>query len=141
MFYSQRNFLGTDGENIFSGNLCVMKTNKKPIYYVIFNIAVLKTLSTRGGVILIFLEKLLFKLYSIPLPTIKGVLYFKWKSTLSKTIECLSMSLVVHKETFLFSSCLEFFLARSTLFQIFMACFGSFHFLQVATSQWFIFMT
>ena len=47
---------------------------------------------------IIFLEKLLFNLYAISLPTIKWMVYFKWKLTLSKTIEYLLMSFATHKE-------------------------------------------
>ena len=79
----------------------------KNIYvYNLWYLAVSKTLNTHDGVILtlsfpdnvIFLEKLLFKLYPISLPTIKGMFCFKLKLTLSKTIEYLSVSLVTHKE-------------------------------------------
>ena len=79
----------------------------KNIYlYNLWYLAVLKTLNTHGEVILtlsfpdniIFLEKLLLKLYPISLPTIKGMVYFKSKLTLSKIIEYLLMSFVTHKE-------------------------------------------
>ena len=79
----------------------------KNIYlYNLWYLAVLKTLNTHGEVILtlsfpdniIFLEKLLLKLHPISLPTIKGMVYFKSKLTLSKIIEYLLMSFVTHKE-------------------------------------------
>ena len=47
---------------------------------------------------IIFPEKLLLKLYSISLPTIKEMVYFKSKLTLSKTIGYLLTPLVTHKE-------------------------------------------
>ena len=79
----------------------------KNIYlYNLWHLAVLKTLNTHGRVILtlsfpdniIFAEKLLLKLYPISLRTIKGMVYFKSKLTLSRIIEYLLMSLVTHKE-------------------------------------------
>ena len=79
----------------------------KNIYlYNLWYLAVLKTLNTHGEVILtlsfpdsiIFLEKLLLKLYPISLPTIKGMVYFKSRLTLSKTIKYLLMSSVTHNE-------------------------------------------
>ena len=92
----------------------LLKCAKSELYFPLKNIylynlwylAVLKTLHTHGGVILtlsfpdnlIFLEKLLLKLYPISLPTIKEMVYFKSKLTLSKTIEYLLMSLVTYKE-------------------------------------------
>ena len=58
-----------------------------------------------GGVILIFsfpdniffVEKLHFNLYTISLPAIKGMVCFKRKLTLSKTIEYLLMQLITLK--------------------------------------------
>ena len=79
----------------------------KNIYlYNLWYLAVLKTLNTHGEVILtlsfpdniIFLEKLLLKLYPISLPTIKGMVYFKSKLPLSEIIEYLLTSLVTQKE-------------------------------------------
>ena len=79
----------------------------KSIYlYNLWYLAVLKTLNTHGRVILtlsfpdniIFREKMLLKYYPISLPTITGMVHFKSKLTLSKTIEYLLMSLVTHKE-------------------------------------------
>ena len=92
----------------------------KNIYlYNLWYLAVLKTLNTHGGVILtlsfpdniIFPEKLLLKLYPISLPTLKGMVYFKSKLTLSKTIEYLLMLLVTHKEgDFFCYTCLQLLL-------------------------------
>ena len=91
----------------------MLSIDKRPFFslkniclYNLGYLAVLKTLNTHCGVILtlsfpeniISLEKLRFKLYPISLPTIKGMVYFKLKLTLSKTIEYLSLSLVTHKE-------------------------------------------
>ena len=79
--------------------------NKRPSFslkniylYNLWYLAILKTLNTHRGVILtlsfpknvIFLEKLLFKLYSVSLPI--EMVYFKWKLTLSKTPEYLLIS-------------------------------------------------
>ena len=54
------------------------------------------TLSFRDNII--FLEKLLLKLYPVSLPTIKRMFYFKTKLSLFKTIEYLLMPLVNNKE-------------------------------------------
>ena len=79
---------------------------KNNYLYNLWYLAVLKTLNTHGGFMLtltfpdniIFPEKLLLKLYSISLPTIKEMVYFKSKLTLSKTIGYLLTPLVTHKE-------------------------------------------
>ena len=84
---------------------------------------------------IIFLEKLIFILYPISLPTIKGMVYFKWKLTLSKTTEYLSISWTTQRRL---STCLELFLARSNLFKLAMACYWLFQFLQVTKSQNFL---
>ena len=76
----------------------------KNIYlHNLWYLAVLKIVNTHGGVILtlnfpgnlIFLEKLLFYFYPISLPSITEMVYFKWKLTLSKTTEYLSISWVI----------------------------------------------
>ena len=90
----------------------MLRINKGPSFsikniylYNIWHLPALKTLNTHGGVILtlsfpdniIFPEKLLFQLYPISLPTIKGMVYFKWKLTLPKTTEYLSISWVTQR--------------------------------------------
>ena len=85
---------------------------------------------------IVFPEKLLLKLCSISLPTIRGMVYFKSKLTLSKTIEYLLMSLVTHKEGDFFL--LHLFVVVSSLFslsKLTMACYKLFHFLQATTLQ------
>ena len=123
-YCSQRNSVGTDRENIFPGNLWIMKANarytqkpsflSKNIYlYNLWYLAALKTLNTRGE-----------------------VLYFKWKLTLSKTTKSLSMSLFVHQKwsfsLFHLLDCFWHVPASSSLLWLFSA---SFHFLQATTSQ------
>ena len=140
----QKNSPGTERENILLGNLYIIKMNVRHQRKAIFsikkylpiqsmNLAVLKTLNTHGGVILtlsfpdniIFLEKLLFQLYPISLPIIKGMVSFTWKLMLSKTTEYLSMSLVTQKRISfvpLVWSCFWHVLALSSLLWLVTGC-------------------
>ena len=82
-----------------------------------------------------FYQKSIFLIVPISLDTIREVIYFKWKSTLSKT-KHLSMSLLAYKEEgFHCFTWLELLLARSRLFQLAMACSQTFHCLQATKSQ------
>ena len=90
----------------------MLGVNKRPSFSIrnillcnLWYLAALKTLNTHDGVIstfsfpdkISFLEKLLFWLYPISLRTINGLVYFKWKLTLSKTTEYLSISWVTQR--------------------------------------------
>ena len=106
----------------------------------IWYLAVLKTLNTHDGVILtlsypeniIFLKKIHFQLCPISLHTIKGVTYFKWKLTLSKT-KHLSMSLLAYKEEgFSLFPLIE---VASDTFQTFPGCYGLFPVVLLFTSD------
>ena len=104
-WYIPHNSRGTDREDILPGNLCIrhqQKTICLPRQSMISGCSeknhgrINLTLSFSDNII--FLEKLLLKLYPVSLPTIKRMFYFKTNLSVFKTIEYLLMPLVSNKE-------------------------------------------
>ena len=113
--YIQKNSPGTDRENMLPGNLCIIKMNVRHQRKAIFSMKKYLPIQSMTSSCSKnsqhpwrshfniefsgpsnFSGKLLLKSYPISLPTIKRMVYFKSKLTLSKTIEYLLMSLVTH---------------------------------------------
>ena len=110
-YYSQRNFLETERGNILPGNLCIMKANVRHQQKAIFSIKKYLTIQSMTSSCsenskhpwwshfniefswqYNFSGKTVFLIVSHFSATIKRVVYFKWKLTLSKANEYLSMS-------------------------------------------------